>query len=90
MQRRAKRMKRNDDICPICDEFIDIIHSGYAHETFVDGKTYHAICFTCASTIRSYDGYAYTVKEMVEDGFKQKRVEKSIKAVRASIKKHAK
>jgi hypothetical protein len=82
--------KRDENICPICEDYIDIIHSGYAQEVFVDNKTYREICFTCASTYRTYDMHIYTVDEMVQDGFNRKRAEKSVKAVKASVKRNTK
>lgn len=79
--------RKNDDECPICGEFMDVIHSGYHSEPFIDGQTYDYICFTCASVYNRLEDRFYTLEEMMDDNYKKKKIEKSLKAVKASVKR---
>jgi hypothetical protein len=89
-------MAKNDDICPICKEYIDIIVSGFKDEPFINGKKYENICFVCACVPKNSfviipvekhkDNALNTVEEMVAEGFNKKRAEISVKCVKKILK----
>ena len=41
------RKRRDENECPICGEYMDVLCSGHAQTPFVDGRKYDYICFVC-------------------------------------------
>ena len=95
--------KRKEGYCNICGEFCEVVCTGYSSGPFVDGKKYDEICHVCHCVPKTceYDEendewihYDYledkklrTVAEMMEDGWDKAEAAKSVKAVKAAIKR---
>jgi len=93
-------MKKNDDFCPICGEFIEVIAPAWNNYPYLDDnkrlKDGSKICHPCYIIPRKYDEKLVfydkvvrlaTVQELVEDGVDSKRADKCLKAVKKLIKK---
>jgi hypothetical protein len=85
----------NDDICPICKQYMAVRCTGYSKQPFINGKKYEVICHTCWAATKSWsyteekslENCLYTANELEEDGFDIKEAKISIKAIKTSIKK---
>ena len=100
------KKKNNEEFCPLCGEYMDVVCSVHREKQFIDGKKYNYICHTCFNVPKMYDynektdkliiyelmdpNRLSTVADMVSEGANAKLAEKSIKAVKQSIKKYLK
>jgi hypothetical protein len=95
--------KNKDGYCRICGSLCEVICSGHRNKPFVDGKNYAQLCHLCYSVPKICelkdekweiytleDQKLHTANELIEDGWDQADVSKSIKAVRAAIKRSKK
>jgi hypothetical protein len=88
-------------ICPICGQFVDVIVRSYSEEPFIDGRYYDMMCFICATIPKIWEQSAngtitwyktkspdrlMTVKEMVNEGWGKREVEKSLRAIKKALK----
>lgn len=48
------RKRADDNICPICGQFMNVRCVGHRESPFVDGKTYDSICFLCFSIPKTF------------------------------------
>lgn len=84
----------NDNICPICKQYMSVRCTGYSKQPFINGKKYEAICHTCWAATKSWnyndekslEKYLYTAQELAEDGFDIKDAKTSLKAIKLSLK----
>lgn len=84
----------NDNICPICKQYMSVRCTGYSKQPFINGKKYESICHTCWAATKSwnYNGEKslekclYTAQELAEDGFDIKDAKASLKAIKLSLK----
>ena len=99
-------MVKDPDACSICKEFMTVACLGHATVPFIDGRKYEEICHCCFSVPKMYEydekkeelivfetmNYKrlHTAKELVSEGFEEEFAKKSIKAVKAKIKKRKK
>jgi len=89
--------------CPICDQDLYALDRRFNKSPFVDGRKYHAICWTCGNVPKNYEWdeekeeltvfdefnpkRLFTVDEMMSDGFEREESRISIRAVKAAIRK---
>ena len=88
---------------PICDQDLYALDRRFNKSPFIDGRKYHAICWTCGNVPKDYEWdeekeeltvfdefdpkRLFTVEEMMSDGFEREESRISIRAVKASIRK---
>ena len=89
--------------CPICKQDLYASDRRFNKFPFIDGRIYHAICWTCGNVPKNYEWdeekeeltvfeeydpkRLFTVEEMMSDGFEREESRISIRAVKASIRK---
>jgi len=99
-------MAKDPDACSICGEYMAVLCLGHRTAPFIDGRKYEMMCDCCLNVPKMYEydekkeelivfeemdhKRLHTAKEMVEDGFEERLAKKSIKAVKAKIKKRKK
>ena len=59
-----RRRETNEELCPICGQYMDVRCIGHRNKPFVDGNTYESICFICFSIPRTF----YVTRGKAEDG----------------------
>jgi hypothetical protein len=95
--------KTDGDHCPICGRELFCFASAYAHQPFIDGKKYEAMCQLCYEVpkmaVCDENGRTlfYTefdpqqlcsVEELMAGGWTKDECKQSLDAVKASIRKH--
>jgi hypothetical protein len=89
--------------CTICKQDLYALDKRFNKHPFIDGRKYHAICWTCGNVPKNYEWdeekeeltvfdefdpkRLFTVDEMMSDGFGREESRISIRAVKASIRK---
>lgn len=67
---KIKKVKKGE-VCPICDQIMDLCVTSHKNKPFIDNKCYPKICFTCYHvpkiTEQKYDEKGYILEEVSLD-----------------------
>lgn len=90
--------KKDENLCPLCGDFMIAVCTGFRRLPFIDGRTYNYICDCCRNVPKTcefvdgdwvmceYGSKLRTPEEMMSDGWNKEQSNRSVKAVKAAIK----
>jgi hypothetical protein len=55
MRKKKICLKLKDNLCPICNQKMDLCVISHKNRPFIDNKLYPKMCFTCYSVPKIYD-----------------------------------